>query len=370
MADLMQASAQQMNRPKDERFPTLSALAQATMTRRKASIEVDVPKEDFTKVRASVSDEGLITLGGHALNSWTAQQLCSRVSAPYGYLRKLPVDLTAACLNQGLITHLEDDTNHRDTSLLITPSTDTQSSRLRAITSTSYTRIWDHEVVAMLMEHAVGFGPPRLFGREGTEGRNGSGLYAGDRDMFAFMVNEDDRIDIPGGDSLGRGFFVWNSEVGASSFGFMTFLFNYVCCNHIVWGAAEIEEFKVRHVGKAREMLMELPKALETLRMRGGKMREQELILQAMTLEFGTGKSSVTEDIQRHAAQHKVKLTQHEIAGALDMAAQEEDLHPGTSPHSLWGVVQGLTAYARDIPFAEKRVDVETRAGKLLPALV
>jgi len=370
MADLMQASAQQMNRPTDERFPTLSALAQATRARRMASLEVDVPKEDFTKVRASVSDEGLITLGGHALNAWTAQQLCQRVSAPYGYLRKLPVDLTAACLNQGLMTHLADETEHRDTSLLITPSTETHSSRLRAITSTSYTRIWDHEVVAMLMEHAVGFGPPRLFGKEGTEGQNGSGLYAGDRDMFAFMVNEDDRIDVPGGDSLGRGFFVWNSEVGASSFGFMTFLFNYVCCNHIVWGSVEVEEFKVRHVGKARDILMSLPKALETLRLRGGKMREQELILQAMNLEFGIGTTPVEEDIQRHAAKQKVKLTQNEITGALGMAVQEEGLHSNTSPHSLWGFVQGLTAYARDIPFAEKRVDVETRAGKLLPALV
>jgi hypothetical protein len=359
-----------MTRPQDERFASLSDLLQSTLTRRKGSVEVDMSKDDFTKVRASVTDEGLIALGGHALNAWTAQQLCQRVSAPYGYLRKLPVDLTAACLNQGLINHLSDDVNHRDTSLLIAPGSGTQNSRLRAITSTSYTRIWDHEVVAMLMEHAVGFGPPRLFGQEGTEGKSGSGLYAGDRDMFAFMVNEDDRIEIPGGDSLGRGFFVWNSEVGASSYGFMTFLFNEVCCNHIVWGAAEIQEVKVRHVGKAREVFAQFPKALETLRLRGGQMREQELILQAMAMEFGTGKTTVQEDLAKHAAKQKVKLTQTEVAAALDMAVQEESLHPGTSPHSLWGVVQGLTAYARDIPFAEKRVDVETRAGKLLPALV
>lgn len=367
MADLFQASTQQMTRPKDERYDTLSDLAQATTARRKASVEADVPKDDFTKVRASVTDEGLLTLGGHALNSWTATQLCQRVSAPYGYLRKLPVDLTAACLNQGLINHNKDETNHRDTSLLITPGDATHASRLRAITSTSYSRIWDHEVVQVLMEHAVGFGPPRLFGKEGTEGQNGSGLYAGDRDMFAFMVNEDDRIDVPGGDSLGRGFFVWNSEVGASSFGFMTFLLNFVCCNHIVWGVQEVGQFKVRHVGSARDKLMEFPKALEALRLRGGKMREQELILQAMAMEFSTDVESATKDIAKHAATQKVKLTQGEIAGALDMAVQEEDLHPGASPHSLWGFVQGLTAYARDIPFAEKRVDVETRAGLLLP---
>lgn len=369
MADLYRASTQ-MSRPKDEQFSTLGVMAQATLARRKASVEATIPKNDFAKVRASVSDEGLITLGGHELNAWSAQQLCQRVSSPYGYLRKLPVDLTAACLNQGLITHLEDETNHRDTSLLITPGIGAHASRLRAITSTTYTRIWDHEVIAMLMEHAVGFGPPRLFGKEGTEGQSGAGLYAGDRDMFAFMVNEDDRIDIPGGDSLGRGFFVWNSEVGATSFGFMTFLFNFVCCNHIVWGAQEVAEFKVRHVGTAREKLMEFPKALETLRLRGGKMREQELILQAMTMEFGTGKASVTEDIVKHASSQKVKLTQLEVAGAIDMAEQEQDLHSGASPRSLWGIVQGLTAYARDIPFADKRVDVEVRAGKLLPALV
>ncbi|SYZ71968.1 conserved hypothetical protein [Candidatus Zixiibacteriota bacterium] len=31
-----------------------------------------------------------------------------------------------------------------------------------------------------------------------------------------------------------------------------------------------------------------------------------------------------------------------------------------------WGIVQGLTAYARELPFIDKRVNLERRAGALL----
>jgi hypothetical protein len=78
-----------------------------------------------------------------------------------------------------------------------------------------------------------------------------AGLYASDRDMFVFMVNERNPIEDGRGNRLSRGFFCWNSEVGDKSFGLMMFLYAHVCGNHIVWGADDVREVRIRHVGSA-----------------------------------------------------------------------------------------------------------------------
>jgi hypothetical protein len=31
----------------------------------------------------------------------------------------------------------------------------------------------------------------------------------------------------------------------------MTFLYQYVCGNHIVWGAKDVKELRIRHIGNA-----------------------------------------------------------------------------------------------------------------------
>ena len=73
-----------------------------------------------------------------------------------------------------------------------------------------------------------------------------AGLYASDRDVFMFLIDEDHPIEVRN-ERLSRGLFIWNSEVGKSSFGLTTFLYRYVCGNHIVWGAENVKEIRIRH---------------------------------------------------------------------------------------------------------------------------
>ena len=74
-----------------------------------------------------------------------------------------------------------------------------------------------------------------------TRHQDNTTLFASDRDMFVFLADEDNRIENPNRragrfGSFARGFFVWNSEVGKTTLGAGFFLFDYVCCNRIVWG--------------------------------------------------------------------------------------------------------------------------------------
>ncbi len=53
-------------------------------------------------------------------------------------------------------------------------------------------------------------------------------LYASDRDVFIFLVDDRNPISFEADGvkrNLFRGFMVWNSEVGSHRFGLMTFLY-------------------------------------------------------------------------------------------------------------------------------------------------
>src|SRR5262249_54600410 len=147
----------------------------------------------------------------------------------------------------------------------------------RAVNSDVYSRVWNHEIfdgLAGLREGGWRVPPARpaheddprarpaakadgLQGRKGGGGgaRQGGGLIApggggaGEPDMFAFLVNEEYRIDDGTDGGLSRGVFVSNSEVGAGALRLTCFLYRHVCGNHIVWGAEHVFEVVARHVG-------------------------------------------------------------------------------------------------------------------------
>src|SRR4051794_1680780 len=76
-----------------------------------------------------------------------------------------------------------------------------------------------------------------------------AGCYASDRDAFIFMVNPERVIDVDGSGGLMRGFFLYNSEVGAGAFRVQAFYLEAVCSNHICWGAKGLHTFRLVHKG-------------------------------------------------------------------------------------------------------------------------
>lgn len=90
--------------------------------------------------------------------------------------------------------------NNKPLQLLTTGET------LRSIHGVSYTRLWSLVLVSLIQEFAVDFQPPQ-------QGCNGAtGLYAGEQDLFLFMIDPSGWAEIDG-EAFARGFFAWNSEV-------------------------------------------------------------------------------------------------------------------------------------------------------------
>lgn len=350
---LTQAFEQWSSRPADERFASLADLhASALASRERAREAKEVP---YSSLRTQ-ADEGRVLLVGKAnvpseLNHWSFGQLAQRVGAPASYLRELPATLAAQNLNHGLATI---EPQERANVLL----DQNGKYRVRAFNSDKYTRIWDADVTSRLIrltEEQPEWQPaPPAF--------NGSrGLYRGDRDMFAFMVDNERRIfetDSNGG--LGRGFFVWNSEVGSTSFGVTKFLYEYVCGNHRVWGARQVSELRVRHVGAAderafRELAVELRRYAE-----GSAAEDEALVLRAKMSVLGKNKDEVLDRVFGL----KLGLSRRAIGEGYDLAERREDWYG--APNTAWGLAGGLTEAARDLSNADERVAMDRAAGKVM----
>lgn len=361
MSTLMQASRQWSSRPADERFTSLTELRASLLAQRAISRAAVVPSRALT-VQPVADDpkfRGLEIVGGAGVGyNPTHQafgQLASLVGAPAGYLRTLPTPMVADCLNYGLkVTR-----DAQDVGVLLTKNGD---STMRAVTGPNYGRIWNSDIADALVDNfgdgvsGDGFRVPGEFGKSVEVTKANTTLYAGDRDMFVFLADEKNRIEIADrrdgqSGSLARGFFVWNSEVGSATFGIAAFLFDYVCCNRIVWGAREFKQVTIRHTKSAPgRFLEEIQPALLSY-----SNSSQTSVVAAIA----DAKQQRLDNVEEFLA----KRFTRSVAGKI-MKAHEDD--EGRPIESRWDAVTGITAYARDIQFQDERVSVEREAGKLL----
>lgn len=350
--ELRRASNEWSKRPADQRFKSLEELHEFCEASRATAKVATLPLSGM-RVEA---DDGDIKLLGKAnipatFTNWAFGQLCQKLQAPAGYLRQLPATLAAQNINHGLAKVNDSEPSklyfHNGTTPL----------RLHAITSEKYTRIFDNDITRRLLDlsRETNWQPaPAAF--DGSRG-----LYASDHDLFAFMVDNTRRIfekDPNGG--LSRGFFMWNSEVGAASFGIMSFLYEYVCGNHIVWGASGVQELRIRHVGNADD------RAFSELR---GELRRysdssatelEEKITHAKTVELGKDKNAVLDALFGKIA----GLSKRDAADSFDLAEQHISWYG--APTTVWGMVNGITHLAKDLPHADERVKLERAAGKVM----
>ena len=239
MTNLYDAHIQWVTRPADERFASLESLQAHVTNRRNGSSE---ERRSLKHIDVKLAPDGNLGVNGESplayFSNWSFGQLARAVGAPASYLRSLSPEMARDCLRYGL------NQTDGDSKLLIRESLDGFGQpQAAAFTGATYGRIWDADVLTNLIEAVMGSGwhvPPA---RDNNESEN-AGIYASDRDMFAFLINDEHPIEI-GNAKLGRGFFCWNSETGAGTFGLTTFLYNHMCDNQLVYGAQQVKDLRI-----------------------------------------------------------------------------------------------------------------------------
>jgi hypothetical protein len=352
MTTLSQANSQWNNRPADERYPSIEAMHERAVAKRHRQKQSAIIK---TRELTASALDGNIVINGRVsqanVTNWSFGQLAQKAKAPASYLSTLPVELAAECLNNGL-RNAEGDTR-----LLLDVGSDGLPT-IEAATSERYDRIFNAEITQRLLDlkHS-GQGwqeAPAAF--DGSRGQ-----YMGDRDMFSFFVDNDRRIFEEKDGGMSRGFFAWNSEVGAKTFGVTTFYYKYICGNHYVWGANEVKEFRIKHIGDAAARGFHNLRAMLINYANSSAQTDILKIQSAMNYDLGSNRDEV---LDRVLGLRVPAITQKVAAAAYDRAVEHSDWYG--SPRSAWGYASGLTEIARDLPNADARDQLDRASGKLL----
>ena len=380
--NLHKAAHQWATRPPEERFWTLEDLQTKSQRHRLEALELNAPPT--LAVRAT--DDGDLSLHSpHSgrtalLSNFSFDQLSALAGAPSHYLRRLPAPLASQCLNRGLEGRSEE--GKRPLKLLLNQNGDL---RLRAITSDQYVRLWNDGIVDRLLElQTEGWkvpparpqnasAPTRIATeRDVLNCRHAhlgvkagyqiapAGIYASDRDLFCFMVDDQRPIEA-GGTVLYRGFFVENSEVGDRAFRLTAFLFNAVCGNHIVWGCTHLSEARIVHRGQIRA------KSAQQFEIELRKYGEAATEHEAQVIESARRRILAENKDDLITKLFRIKLAPKEtLEQAYAMAEEHPEDHGHSDPKSAWGFSNGLTRLSQRLEYTSDRVALDRAASQVL----
>jgi hypothetical protein len=364
-------SSEWFSRPDDERYLSLSELyasvkgrAERSRTRtvESAAIRVEAHRDDPENLALVLPEAEAPVAPTH----WSFGQLASLVSAPAAYLRQLPAPLAGINLQYGLTSHRAEQ--------IKTLETEDGRTELRAVTGPDYGRIYDHELVAAVQKIAGnGTGdtrwkvPGTLDWSSGVYNpmvditKDTTTLYASDRDVFLFLVDDMNPIEagkLPDGspDLYFRGFYCWNSEVGAKTLGIASFYLRAVCQNRNLWGVEDFQEISIRHSKyAANRFAHEAAPALT----RFADSSPQSFV---EGIRAARERIVARSDDDRTDFLRKRGFSKAETAKIVETVLAEE----GRPPESVFDFVQGITAVARSKPQQDARLDMEGKAKKLL----
>jgi len=364
-------SSEWFSRPDDERYLSLSELADSVRRRSERS-RTRVVETALIHVEANRTDPerlSLILPGSDtpvAPTHWSFGQLAAQVGAPAAYLRQLPAALAGINLQYGLGTQRGEQ--------IKTLETDDGRVELRAVTGPDYGRIYDHELdeavqriagqqksftdakKGSVLDWSTGVYNPRVDITKDT-----TTLYASDRDVFVFLVDDLNPIEagrLPDGspDLFFRGFYAWNSEVGAKTLGMASFYLRAVCQNRNLWGVEDFEEITIRHskyaasrfAHEAAPALLNFANSSPMPFINGIKAARERIVAKS--------------DEDRTEFLRKRGFSKAETGKIIETVLAEE----GRPPESIFDFVAGITAVAREKTNQDARLELEGKAKKLL----
>lgn len=361
-------SRQWIARPHDKRFLKLSDLLAHTKNRAAKSAEFKMPNRKLELNAPEMTDKNslqelTVDFSGksYAMTHWAFNQLCALTKSPAGYLRELPSQLVSDALSYRLNSR-----NAEEVKAYATPD------QLLAITGPDYGRIYDHDVVSAVMEFvetsSAGWKIPgvmdwgtMIYDPNHPVTKDTTTLFASDRDVFIFLVDDLHPIQVGIGkngepDYMFRGFYVKNSEVGASALTLASFYLRGLCCNRIMWGVEGFEEISIRHTRFAPQRFLELARPALNSFVNGSAKKLQDGVAMAKAAKVAKNEEEAVEFLQAR------KFSKNKALEILKAVEEEE----GHTARSAWDMAQGITAIARSIPYTDERTIMENEARKIL----
>jgi hypothetical protein len=360
---ITRASNEWFKRPDDERYLSLPDLHTATFNRKHMSRIATTTTRNLL-ARGSEERGGFFhlendELGALAPTHWSLGQLAMLSHTPTKWIREIATvpagpAFAAHAVNLGLLHLLKSERVQ-----IMRRETGEERGELRCIVGPDYGRIYDHQVVEAVMRVTTdGRWHVPSASYQSRNPKRATTLYASDRDVFIFLVDEKNPVEVTVDGSprfLFRGFMVWNSEVGHHTFGFMTFLYDHVCDNRTIWGAREVRELRIKHTKNAPERFEREVTPMLQAYAEASVLDVEAQLERAARKKLGSTDEDVLSFLRKH------DFSKREGEKIVEMAKQEEG-----GARTVWEIVNGGTALARSIPHADERVKLEKRVSSLL----
>ena len=374
-----EVSMQWMARPADQRFLSLDDLFDykkkfwdgSFQTRsRTHDFELISPEPktpaDFHKLTVGVKvDKGdTVDAVEVAPTHYAFGQLCSLAKAPASYLRELPSQM----VSDQLTWRLRHAREVEEVKLY------GGAQQLYAATGPDYGRIPDFECVQAVRAVAgSGRGEMRwkvpgvlnwqtnMYDPNAPVTPDSTTLYASDRDVFMFLVDDRNPIEVGkladgNPDLMFRGFYVQNSEVGARSLKLAAFYLRAVCMNRNLWGVEGFEDIKINHTRLAPERWLRQAQPALRAYADGSAQKLVQGVQAAKAAKVAQDDDSAIEFLTSR------KFSYSKAKAILEQGEKEE----GRKPRSLWDMAQALTANARTMLNTDDRLEQELVAKKVL----
>lgn len=337
MSNLTRASEELFKRSADERFESLEHLiGHCREEMRLSQDRWHLPQQLRLCNIDNIVGLALGDEGEYRLNDWSFTQLCKLAGVGKETVNRLSPDTAGRVLTETL------PSGRKPFQFL------TSSERVRSIHGASYTRLHNADLLQVVQETATDFTPPQ----KGTNGA--TGLYCGEQDMFAFLIDPTGWTEIEG-EAFAPGFFVWNSEVGKRSVGIQTFWFQAICQNHIVWDATHVVELSRKHTANVHEALVDIRRGIEELVATRDSRRDSfcSVIKKAMQQSLGDDSEAVV-----------AKLAEHGIS--RNLAKQATQIAAANGRFSIFSLVDALTRLQAKVQWIGDRTEADQKAASLL----
>ncbi|MDA0282544.1 MAG: DUF932 domain-containing protein [Planctomycetota bacterium] len=336
MVQLNRAHNELFRRSPDERFASLQELSDFCHNEQRVSADCwQIPRA--MKPRSSA---GLVTVMADEqelqLNDWSFTQLCRLSGISKDTINRLSPDTASLAMQETL------PSSDRPIQLLTTGQS------VRSLHGVSYTRLWNSDLLDVVSEFASDFQPPQAGCNDAT------GLYAGEQDLFAFLIDPTGWTEIED-QAFAPGFFVWNSEVGRRSLGIQTFWFQAVCQNHIVWDAVEVVDFTRKHTANVHDGLNEIRRHIETLVQKRDERRDgfARVMSRAMQETLGSDGDSVIRELTKNGIPRGL------AAKAMEIARQQ-------GRFTIYSLVDAMTRLTQQVKYIGDRTESDHKVAALL----
>lgn len=337
MVNLTRAHQELFRRAPDEQFKTLDELWEHCCREKQFSTERwQLPQKLSPR---SDGDTVIVTTAEGEpcrLNDWSFTQLCRLSGVSKDTIARLSPDTAGIALRETL------PGADKPVQLL------TAGQSVRSMHGVAYTRLWNADLLNVVRNYAGDFQPPQA----GCTG--GSGLYCGEQDLFAFLIDPEGWTEIEG-EAFAPGFFVWNSEVGRRSLGIQTFWFQAICQNHIVWDATEVVEFSRKHTASVENGLGEIARHIAALSAKRDARRDGfvRAIRSAMSAKLGADADEAAKALLEHGVPRGL------AKDALEIAKTQ-------GRFTIFSIVDALTRLTQKVQYAGDRVELDEKVATLL----